>query len=596
MNLFDMKPFLDNLVETIAIVLDLQCTIINANPIGRVSGTGIYKNTIDKEIWHNSYAVQVIEYKRPIIEIDTTDHSWLYVKEDAQYYSVILHPITVDNVVRGVICLASLNKDQQAILINKSAELLDYLEKIAQLISAKFQQSTLLERYEVLSNQLSVVFESVNDGIILYSIDNKAVLQENRRSKQILNQGNPIIYRRLLKCVTNIADLAISQKCSIEKHINLSIQKENYSIFVQALYNSQRHPKNIIIILNELKELQELYTQNNFVMNTHDLSHIIGESECICTIKKKIEIIANNDSNILLLGESGTGKELFARAIHNLSYRRGNPFVAINCAAIPDVLLESELFGYEEGSFTGAKKGGKIGKFILADQGTLFLDEIGDMPLYLQTKLLRVLDNKAVDRLGGDKPIRVDIHIIAATNKKLEEMVKKKEFREDLYYRLKVIPLVIPPLRKRPDDISLLTTHFIDKYNKKFNKNILGVSPVVDRILRDYNWPGNIRELENYIEYMVSFEDESYIQLKTLPDALKNTSPSLSLQVVSNKLIADASTASLRERINLVEREIINSLVLEYPQPISLSDIKRVCKRLNISLATYYRKVNQTKK
>ena len=588
MDLLDMKVFLDNLVDTFSIVLDLECTIINANPIKRVSGTGIYKENPDNDNWKNSYTIKVIEEKKPYLVIDTTNHSWARVGSNSKYYSVVLYPIAVDNIVKGVIVLASLNKKQQDMIKEKSNELLDYLEKISQLISAKFEQETLLSKFTIVNNQLSTIFESVTDGIVLYSKKGR-ILQINDRAKKILQYNNTIVYEKLLNNIFEIGDYVIDNKENVEKQIYLNSLGQNYSIMVKALLSYNKELYSSIIILNDFKEIQEMITQNDNEINEYALKNIVGNNFAIKKLIERINVVANNTSNVLLLGESGTGKELFARAIHAISNRRDNPFIAVNCAAIPEMLLESELFGYEDGSFTGAKKGGKIGKFLLADGGTLFLDEIGDMPLYLQAKLLRVLDDKKVDRVGSTKLIDVDVHIISATNKSLEEMVKKKEFRQDLFYRLNVIPLFVPPLRERKDDILLLADYFIDKYNKRLSKNILGLSKDVQEILLKYPWPGNVRELENYLEYMVSFETDKYIQLNNIHYKLKSfylgESKNLPQYIDNNEL-----NISLKERLAIKEKEIIANMASQYEQPLKLKDIKEICEKLKISKATFYRK------
>ena len=227
---------------------------------------------------------------------------------------------------------------------------------------------------------------------------------------------------------------------------------------------------------------------------------IIGSNAKFKDIIKIARTTAQSNSNVLLMGESGTGKDIVAQAMHNESPRQNNPFVAINCAALPRELIASELFGYEEGAFTGAKKGGNIGKFELANQGTLFLDEIADMPLDLQSTLLRVLEEKSVMRLGGNQVIPVNVRIIAATNKNLEDEISRNRFRKDLYYRLGVIKLVIPPLRERRDDIVQLVNHFLKLISKRYGKNLYKISPLALQTLIAYDWPGNIRELQNVLE------------------------------------------------------------------------------------------------
>ena len=237
----------------------------------------------------------------------------------------------------------------------------------------------------------------------------------------------------------------------------------------------------------------------------------------IMIAKKQALITARSNSTVLITGESGTGKEMFAKAIHYASPREDKPFITVNCGAIPENLLESELFGYEKGAFTGASEKGKEGKFELADGGTIFLDEIGDMPLHLQVKILHVLQNMRFDRVGGSKSIIVDVRVIAATNKDLEKLIEEGSFREDLYYRLSVIPLSIPPLRERKDDIKQLMYHFLKKYNSFMNKKIERFSPEVEEIYTNHDWPGNVRELENAVEYGANMAFGNVIGIDEVP-------------------------------------------------------------------------------
>jgi formate hydrogenlyase transcriptional activator len=229
---------------------------------------------------------------------------------------------------------------------------------------------------------------------------------------------------------------------------------------------------------------------------------LVGDSAAMRRVAGQVEMVAPTDATVLILGETGTGKELAARAIHNLSARRERPFVTLNCAAIPTGLLESELFGYERGAFTGALSR-KIGRFELANQGTLFLDEVGDIPLDLQPKLLRALQEKEFERLGGTRTIPIDVRLLAATNRNLTQMMGDKLFRSDLYYRLKVFPITVPPLRDHPEDIPLLARHFTQKYASQMRRKIETIPSETMRALVSWSWPGNVRELENFIERAV---------------------------------------------------------------------------------------------
>ncbi|MFA5032960.1 MAG: sigma-54 dependent transcriptional regulator [bacterium] len=262
-------------------------------------------------------------------------------------------------------------------------------------------------------------------------------------------------------------------------------------------------------------------TQENKILKTeigekYGFDNIIGNSTAIQEVLNQVARVSKSSSTVLILGESGTGKELIAKAIHYSSLRTAYPFVPVACAALPDTLLEAELFGYEKGAFTGAQQERK-GRFETADKGTLFLDEIGDIPLSTQVKLLRVLQEQEFEKLGSSKPIKVDVRVISATNQPLEQRIKEGTFREDLYYRLNVVPIIIPPLRERKEDISLLIEHFLKKYGAKIGKTIEGINNEAKEVLLRYNWPGNVRELENVIERAVVMTRNNIIQPDDLP-------------------------------------------------------------------------------
>jgi len=252
---------------------------------------------------------------------------------------------------------------------------------------------------------------------------------------------------------------------------------------------------------------EKLYLEEE-IKTEYNFEEIIGDSQALKRVLKQVETVAATDTTVLILGETGSGKELVARAVHNLSRRRERTFVKLNCAAIPTGLLESELFGHEKGAFTGAIAT-KIGRFELADGGTLFLDEVGEIPLELQVKLLRVLQEQEFERLGSTRTIRVNVRVIAATNRNLEEMVEDHQFRSDLYYRLKVFPITVPPLRERPEDISLLVRHFVNKFARRMNKQIETIPIEAMKALQAYPWPGNVRELENFLERAVILSQTS---------------------------------------------------------------------------------------
>jgi transcriptional regulator with GAF, ATPase, and Fis domain len=271
---------------------------------------------------------------------------------------------------------------------------------------------------------------------------------------------------------------------------------------------------------------------------------IVGAGAAIKTMTRQIGVVASTDATVLILGETGTGKELVARAIHQMSTRKDRPFVTLNCAAIPHGLLESELFGYERGAFTGALSQ-KIGRFEMANQGTLFLDEVGDIPLDLQPKLLRALQEKSFERLGGTKTIPINVRLVAATNRNLTQMMRDKLFRSDLYYRLKVFPITTPPLRAHPEDIPALVRHFTKKYAAKMNRTIDNIPLETMKDLVSWSWPGNVRELENFIERSVIL------------------SPGSTLRAPMTELQAESATASVDATLAHMERQHIVRIVKE---------------------------------
>lgn len=328
-----------------------------------------------------------------------------------------------------------------------------------------------------------------------------------------------------------------------------------------------------LILMQEEKEIERVKNTGAF----YNFDDIIGESAAIKNVITNCKIISNSPSTVLIQGESGTGKEILAQAIHNYSHRRNNNFVAINCGAIPENIIESELFGYEDGTFTGGKKGGKKGKFELAHEGTLFLDEIGEMPIDMQVKLLRVLQEGRITRLGGDKEIPVDVRVIAATNRDLKEEIKKGKFREDLYYRLCVIPVVLPPLRERRGDVTRLIQFFLRVKALKIDKSVPTLDEGLYESLIHYNWPGNIRELENCIENIVnlggkiSFDLFSKDQTATDVDDAGDDE----LQI---------STCNLEE----IEKRVIEKAIKLYDK-----NMTKVAGALGISRNTLYLKVKK---
>ncbi|MDO7787401.1 sigma-54 interaction domain-containing protein [Desulforamulus aquiferis] len=327
---------------------------------------------------------------------------------------------------------------------------------------------------------------------------------------------------------------------------------------------------------NMIRDLSDKYGQ--VTQSKYGFENIVGGSAAIGDCIKTAQMAARSSSTVLILGESGTGKEVFANAIHNGGPRRDNPFIAINCAAIPDTLLESELFGYARGAFTGALKD-KIGKFSLAHSGTLFLDEIGDMNLLLQAKLLRVLQEREFEPLGSNRTISIDVRVIAATNRNLKQLVREGKFREDLYYRLSVVEINLPTLRERTEDLPELANHIITSLNRKLGRKVVGLTAEALGAMSGYNWPGNIREMENVLERIMVSLDSELITIKEL-------APHITMGL-GNQDVPELGLMPLDH----IEKIMITRALEKYG--VSVEGKRQAAKFLNISLATLYNKVKK---
>ena len=380
----------------------------------------------------------------------------------------------------------------------------------------------------LLNNQQKATLGSISEGIIVIDLNEK-IIQINKSAAKMIGQN---VDTNMAKSIRDVlaCDNYFAKIIEIRQEVNDAEVKFNTihgmlncAITATPFINDQGHTSGLVIVLREMQMVRKLVNKMTGSQAIINFDSIIGVSEKYHEVMKLAITAAKSTSSILLLGESGTGKEMFAQAIHNKSNRKHGPFIAINCGAVPRNLIESELFGYEGGAFTGSNKEGHMGKFELADEGTLFLDEIADMPLDLQVVLLRVLQNKEVIRIGGYKAKKIDVRIIAATNTDLELAIKNRTFRQDLYYRLNVFPIKIPPLRERLEDIKLLIKHFINKYNITLNKEIVGIEAEAYEILQNHIWPGNIRELENVIERAMNITQGTQILKDDLPIDISNS-------------------------------------------------------------------------
>lgn len=427
-------------------------------------------------------------------------------------------------------------------------------------INHAYEEITGLKKEEVLGrNMADLVREKIISvsGSLLVLRDKKPVTlaQHFKTGKHALITSSPIFDRNgeLVMVVTNVRDLT-------------------------EIYNLKRE------VQEKTETMEKLRMELELIHNCHD-QEIIVKDEATVSAMLLANRVAPMDTPVMLLGETGVGKEVMAKYIYHQSTRAKNTFIKVNCGAIPENLIESELFGYEKGAFTGASKAGKMGLFEVADQGTLFLDEVGELPRDMQVKLLRVLQEQEITRVGSVRPIKIDVRIIAATNRDLEKMVQNNTFREDLYYRLTVFPIYIPPLRERCNDITLLAQFFLDKLNHKYNLNKC-FSDLSIQLLNEYSWPGNIRELKNVVERAIIISNDNEIkpenlhinQAKGVHSAVENIKSHASSGAFTPK------TADLKATLDRMEFEYLEQAYQEH------GNVRAAAKSLNMTASTFVRK------
>jgi len=443
---------------------------------------------------------------------------------------------------------------------------MDLVQNPEQHLPKNESQETQSSSVEGLKRRLEIyelIFDSIHNGTMVTDADgyvthfNKPygdflgldpAAQIGKHCTEVVENSRMHIVAKTGVSEINQSHLIKGQKMVVQR---IPIKKDGkvIAVFGQVMFKDVRDVTKLAKKLSLLESKVELYEQELMSIRStrHTLESIVGDSEVIQSLRKEALKAAATQFPVLITGESGTGKELFAQGIHHASARRLYPFVRINCSAIPKDLLESELFGYEKGAFTGARAAGKPGKLELAKHGTVFLDELGDLPLQMQPKLLRVIEDKEFERIGGTSVTRSDFRLIAATNQNLEEMLTERRFRKDLFYRLNVIPLHIPPLRERPDDILPLVRHFLDQTAQEAFLPEITLDRGAEEVLRSYHWPGNIRELSNVLERVLSSLEGNTVRLSDLPFYLYR----------SRKIASKLSPLPIREVQSRAEKEAI---------------------------------------
>lgn len=585
MDLIKIVSNVQKISEAISSVIRVDVTVVDNN-YNRIAGTGRYRSCIGEKVTEKSaFGVALSQGESFIIENPRQHFACLKCENaySCEEFAEVCCPIHAGNGTVGVIGLIAFEEEQRTAIINNKENLLNFLNRMADLISSKLIEHENTEQIKLLAGELEIVLDSVDRGIIAADQGGNILHYNSKASELFKLQGNQILD-------TNIKDLigSLDFNLLIEKHVNLKNKEFTYNrnnYHFRGVFDAKPisiGDRNFGIVCSFSNIYDLLKTVNNITTGAivTSFDNIIGSSCCLEQVKVEAEKASKSTSTVLIQGESGTGKELFARAVHFHSNRAKGPFIPINCAAIPEQLLESEFFGYEDGAFTGARRGGTSGKFELANKGTIFLDEIGDMPIHLQTKLLRVVQEYVIEKIGGKESIPIDVRIIAATNKDLEKKVLEGEFRQDLFYRLNVIPLNIPPLRDRKDDIVILVDYLLDKCNSKLQKHIDKIDDAVLEIFMNYQWPGNVRELQNTIEYAVNMCGSSVIKCMDLPNRLK----------VSENTLKSNHNLRIIPIKELEKKEIEKAL--EYFGD-SKQVITKAAEALKLSRATVYRKLKE---
>ncbi|HDJ0699401.1 TPA: sigma 54-interacting transcriptional regulator [Escherichia coli] len=577
--LMQIQPTIQRFARMLASVLQLEVEIVDEN-LCRVAGTGAYGKFLGRQLSGNSRLLRhVLETKTEKVVTQSRFDPLCEgcdSKENCREKAFLGTPVILQDRCVGVISLIAVTHEQQEHISDNLREFSDYVRHISTIFVSK-----LLEDQgpgDNISKIFATMIDNMDQGVLV--VDDESRIQfVNQTALKTLGVvqnniiGKPIRFRPLT-----------FESNFTHGHMQHIVSWDDKSeLIIGQLHNIQGRQ----LFLMAFHQSHTSFSVANAPDEAH-IEQLVGECRVMRQLKRLISRIAPSPSSVMVVGESGTGKEVVARAIHKLSGRRNKPFIAINCAAIPEQLLESELFGYVKGAFTGASANGKTGLIQAANTGTLFLDEIGDMPLMLQAKLLRAIEAREILPIGASSPIQVDIRIISATNQNLAQFIAEGKFREDLFYRLNVIPITLPPLRERQEDIELLVHYFLHLHTRRLGSVYPGIAPDVVEILRKHRWPGNLRELSNLMEYLVNVVPSGEVIDSTLlpPNLLNNgTTEQSDVTEVSEAHLSldDAGGTALEE----MEKQMIREALSRH------NSKKQVADELGIGIATLYRKIKK---
>lgn len=577
--LMQIQPTIQRFARMLASVLQLEVEIVDEN-LCRVAGTGAYGKFLGRQLSGNSRLLRhVLETKTEKVVTQSRFDPLCEgcdSKENCREKAFLGTPVILQDRCVGVISLIAVTHEQQEHISDNLREFSDYVRHISTIFVSK-----LLEDQgpgDNISKIFATMIDNMDQGVLVVDADNRVQFVNQTALKTLGVVQNNIIGKPV-----RFRPLTFESNFTHGHMQHIVSWDDKSELIIGQLHNIQGRQ----LFLMAFHQSHTSFSVANAPDEPH-IEQLVGECRVMRQLKRLISRIAPSPSSVMVVGESGTGKEVVARAIHKLSGRRNKPFIAINCAAIPEQLLESELFGYVKGAFTGASANGKTGLIQAANTGTLFLDEIGDMPLMLQAKLLRAIEAREILPIGASSPIQVDIRIISATNQNLAQFIAEGKFREDLFYRLNVIPITLPPLRERQEDIELLVHYFLHLHTRRLGSVYPGIAPDVVEILRKHRWPGNLRELSNLMEYLVNVVPSGEVIDSTLlpPNLLNNgTTEQSDVTEVSEAHLSldDAGGTALEEMENQMIREALSRH----------NSKKEVADELGIGIATLYRKIKK---
>lgn len=577
--LMQIQPTIQRFARMLASVLQLEVEIVDEN-LCRVAGTGAYGKFLGRQLSGNSRLLRhVLETKTEKVVTQSRFDPLCEgcdSKENCREKAFLGTPVILQDRCVGVISLIAVTHEQQEHISDNLREFSDYVRHISTIFVSK-----LLEDQgpgDNISKIFATMIDNMDQGVLVVDADNRVQFVNQTALKTLGVVQNNIIGKPV-----RFRPLTFESNFTHGHMQHIVSWDDKSELIIGQLHNIQGRQ----LFLMAFHQSHTSFSVANAPDEPH-IEQLVGECRVMRQLKRLISRIAPSPSSVMVVGESGTGKEVVARAIHKLSGRRNKPFIAINCAAIPEQLLESELFGYVKGAFTGASANGKTGLIQAANTGTLFLDEIGDMPLMLQAKLLRAIEAREILPIGASSPIQVDIRIISATNQNLAQFIAEGKFREDLFYRLNVIPITLPPLRERQEDIELLVHYFLHLHTRRLGSVYPGIAPDVVEILRKHRWPGNLRELSNLMEYLVNVVPSGEVIDSTLlpPNLLNNgTTEQSGVTEVSEAHLSldDAGGTALEE----MEKQMIREALSRH------NSKKEVADELGIGIATLYRKIKK---